>query len=202
MNNVVWLTRLNEIVTFLATARQSQCADSAALALHAWCEDFPPGVTSDYPYRADMQYAVVAWIDDVLMNHDWPGQDAWFSVSLQQQYYHENIAGERFYTKLAALKAHGHRARDALLLYTLCLELGFIGKYRLTTPETALQIATDCADFLDPLLPSGAVSTSPKTPTSTGSRLSTIGWSVFMTVSSWLITQTVFQQQLLHAAQH
>jgi type VI secretion system protein ImpK len=85
----------------------------------------PPGeVASDL---ALARYALVYWIDELLINSPWAHAPAWREAILEWHYYGERLGGEEFYQKArdAALLAR----TDALEVFFLCVALGFQGKY-------------------------------------------------------------------------
>jgi type VI secretion system protein ImpK len=76
----------------------------------------------------DMQYALVALLDEILVHANWPGRMDWYRSPLQLVYFRENTAGENFFRRTAVLAAQPHRAH-VLLIYYYCLALGFRGRY-------------------------------------------------------------------------
>ena len=78
--------------------------------------------------RGYAQYAVVALVDETVMNSDWPGADAWRREPLQVHYYENLLAGEQFFQRLEELRSGGDD--DLLEIYFLCLCAGFQGRFR------------------------------------------------------------------------
>jgi type VI secretion system protein ImpK len=76
----------------------------------------------------DMQYALVALLDEILVHANWPGRMDWYRSPLQLVYFRENTAGENFFRRTAVLAGQPHRAH-VLLIYYYCLALGFRGRY-------------------------------------------------------------------------
>lgn len=72
------------------------------------------------------RFAVVAWIDESIMNSVWNQRDKWQKELLQRQYYQTADAGEIFFERLNSIGAH---QRDVREVYYLCLALGFKGRY-------------------------------------------------------------------------
>jgi type VI secretion system protein ImpK len=85
----------------------------------------------------DARYAVVALIDETVMRHEGPLREHWSTRPLQTQFFEENLAGERFFERLAALRSDVKR-RAVLRIYYLCLLLGFRGKYHARGSELEL----------------------------------------------------------------
>ena len=72
------------------------------------------------------RFAVCAWIDEALLNSDWPHKDIWVRQQLQRIYYNTTDAGEIFFDRLNSLGPHQLEVRE---IYYLCLALGFTGRY-------------------------------------------------------------------------
>jgi type VI secretion system protein ImpK len=78
----------------------------------------------------DVKYALAAFADEVIYHSSWPGRTQWLNNPLQLQFFHENTAGDGFFSRLDGL--HASRGRDHVTqVYFLCLALGFQGKFRL-----------------------------------------------------------------------
>lgn len=90
--------------------------------------------------REDVQqisYAVVALADEVAIHAGGPLRQYWVTRPLQLHYFNENIAGERFFDYLEALRQDGQHL-EALKVYYLCLALGFQGRYAVRGGEAEL----------------------------------------------------------------
>jgi type VI secretion system protein ImpK len=72
------------------------------------------------------RFAVVAWIDESMMNSTWRHKEKWQKQLLQRQYYQTADAGEIFFERLNGIGPH---QRDVREVYYLCLALGFKGRY-------------------------------------------------------------------------
>jgi type VI secretion system protein ImpK len=72
------------------------------------------------------RFAVVAWVDESIMNSGWNHRDKWQKELLQRQYYQTTDAGEIFFDRLNTIGPH---QRDVREVYYLCLALGFKGRY-------------------------------------------------------------------------
>ena len=81
------------------------------------------------PDISDTSYAVVAFLDEAVLNSNDPNRTAW--SSLQADMYERNVAGEAFFDRLANLrkKIDSPRLADFLEVYYLCLLLGYEGRY-------------------------------------------------------------------------
>lgn len=79
------------------------------------------------------KYALVCWIDEVLIDAPWEGRTWWPNNILEFEAFHSSVAFERFYHQ--AGKASTLDGKDALEVFYLCVVLGFRGFYR--DPEAA-----------------------------------------------------------------
>lgn len=74
------------------------------------------------------EYALVSWLDELLVDTPWSGQDWWSNNVLERTLYQTRECHERFY--LLAGQAAETKRRDALQVYHDCVVLGFRGLYR------------------------------------------------------------------------
>lgn len=74
----------------------------------------------------EARFAVCAWIDETLLNSDWPERDKWLGALLQRQFYATNRAGEEFFTRMDTLNETDTQVRE---VFHHCLVLGFKGRY-------------------------------------------------------------------------
>jgi type VI secretion system protein ImpK len=75
---------------------------------------------------AEARYAIVAFVDERVLQSNWLGRAEWMSNPLQLQLYREYTAGENFFARMRALLNRGAPSQ-ALEVYYLCLALGFTG---------------------------------------------------------------------------
>ncbi len=75
---------------------------------------------------AEARYAIVAFIDERILESNWPGRAEWMRNPLQLRLYREFTAGENFFARARALLNRPQTAM-ALEVYYLCLALGFTG---------------------------------------------------------------------------
>lgn len=76
----------------------------------------------------DLQYAIVATADETAARRGGSVAQVWMQRPLQLQYFNENVAGDKFFTRLEALLADPRRVA-VLRVYYLCLLLGFEGRH-------------------------------------------------------------------------
>ena len=90
----------------------------------------------------DIAYAVVALCDELALSKPETVRDYWMANTLQFHYFQENLAGDGFFTKLAALRNDPQRA-EVLRVYYLCLLFGFQGRYRVRGGDLELMNLTE-----------------------------------------------------------
>ena len=84
-------------------------------------------------YYKDAQYVMAALADEIFLNLDWEGRDAWRPLLLEHRLFGTKMAGERFFEKLDRLLLDRDPVyADMAMVYFLALALGFSGKYRET----------------------------------------------------------------------
>jgi type VI secretion system protein ImpK len=80
----------------------------------------------------DARYALAAYLDEMIHYSDWPGKEEWAKSPLQAALFGESKAGARFFERLQEVRK---RSPAALAVYYQCLVLGFMGEYRMTSPQ-------------------------------------------------------------------
>jgi type VI secretion system protein ImpK len=83
------------------------------------------------PNVALAKYAIVAYVDEMILMSDWAAvKEVWQGRPLQLEYFNEFAAGEEFFKKLDTLRNTEDRKKiDVLEVYYTCLTLGFKGMY-------------------------------------------------------------------------
>ncbi|MCH5372794.1 MAG: DotU family type IV/VI secretion system protein [Planctomycetes bacterium] len=74
------------------------------------------------------KFAMVAWIDDMLIEAPWDGRLWWKENALEVEIFNTRERATRFYTM--AQDASRLTRRDALEVFYVCVVLGFRGLYR------------------------------------------------------------------------
>lgn len=74
----------------------------------------------------DARFAVLAWVDETILNMPWGQREQWTRSLLQVRYYNTTNAGEEFFERLNRLRSDEKSVRE---VYYLCLSLGFRGRY-------------------------------------------------------------------------
>lgn len=89
-------------------------------------------------YSADdtrlSRFAIVAFLDESILNARMPVFQGWNGRPLQQELFHTDTAGEMFFVGVERLmeREESHVLADVLEVYYLCLLLGFVGRYTLS----------------------------------------------------------------------
>jgi len=73
------------------------------------------------------KFALIAWIDEVLIDNPWDGRNWWTRECLEVKYFKNRVAANRFYDDAKTAAANGNR--DALEVFYLAVVLGFRGFY-------------------------------------------------------------------------
>ncbi|MBW2733528.1 MAG: DotU family type IV/VI secretion system protein [Deltaproteobacteria bacterium] len=76
----------------------------------------------------DAQYALAAYIDEMIQYTNWPGKAEWAQQPLQAVLFNESHAGVNFFHRLEEVR---RRSGEATRVYYACLSLGFQGEYRM-----------------------------------------------------------------------
>ena len=82
------------------------------------------------------KYALVSWIDDVLIEAPWEGRGWWKENALEVEVFNTRLRNEQFYLK--AKEASSLPQKDALEVFYVCVVLGFRGLYRDPVAAAAL----------------------------------------------------------------
>jgi type VI secretion system protein ImpK len=105
-------------------------------------------------YRTDdvrlATFAVVAFLDESVLNSTNPAFADWSRMPLQEEMYGHQFAGETFFENLDALLSRGDSQdlADLLEIHLLCLLLGYKGRYGLSSPEALRPIIDSAAGKL------------------------------------------------------
>jgi len=86
----------------------------------------------------DAQYALVAYLDEMIQYSKWPDAQAWSSNPLQVILFGENVAGMNFFRRLEQVR---QRSPETTEVYYFCLVLGFAGKFRLQGNQVHQELA-------------------------------------------------------------
>ena len=82
-------------------------------------------------FYKEAQYIMAALADEIFLNMDWEGREAWKSGLLEFKLFGTHVAGELFFQKLDKLLTDRDPAFvEIAALYLQVLSLGFRGKFR------------------------------------------------------------------------
>ena len=73
------------------------------------------------------KYALVSWIDEMLVDAPWEGRNWWSNNVLEMDLFNSRLCNEQFYVR--ARQAASLTSRDALEVFYVCVVLGFRGLY-------------------------------------------------------------------------
>jgi type VI secretion system protein ImpK len=90
----------------------------------------------------DIAYAIVALFDEVALSKSESFRQYWLPNLLQLHYFHENVAGVAFFTRLESIRKDPRRA-DVLRVYWLALAFGFRGRHAVRGGELELYNLTE-----------------------------------------------------------
>lgn len=77
------------------------------------------------------RYALCASIDEAVLNTPWGSTSVWSSQSMLSTFHQETGGGEKFFQILERIVLEPAKNIDLLELYSICLALGFEGRYRI-----------------------------------------------------------------------
>jgi type VI secretion system protein ImpK len=97
------------------------------LRIRGWI-DHAEAILGQRPDWHLAKYALVAWIDDVLIEAPWEGRGWWKENALEVEIFNTRLRNEQFYLK--AKEASALARKDALEVFYVCAVLGFRGLYR------------------------------------------------------------------------
>jgi type VI secretion system protein ImpK len=124
-------------------------------------------------------FAVVAFLDEVVMSSLDKGNALWARKSLQEEMFDQRSAGELFFKRLEALRASRDSAElaEVLEVYYLCLLLGYEGRYAVGSKAELHLLMDNVRERIERiLLRQPAFSVDAGIPDSAPSRISRCTW--------------------------
>lgn len=91
---------------------------------------------------SDAQYAVAAFVDELVGRSDWHGREKWMANPLSSRLGYWDKPGTIFFTKLSDWMRQASPPQEVLKVFHACLGLGFRGQY-FDDPETLRRIKAD-----------------------------------------------------------
>ena len=114
----------------------------------------------------EAQYVMAALADEVFVNFEWEGREAWSHELLETSLFGSHVSGERVFERAEALLNKGDEADPELaFVYLSAISLGFLGRYRGAADDGALRSVrrrlltfvtrgrSTLADDMEPLFP-------------------------------------------------
>lgn len=131
--------------TVLAIGQVSEMPDAATLRTRALelKSRFERAAADEGFSAADVEdavFAMVAFMDQTILNGRGAARDAWRANPLELELYRRQVAGEEFFDRLARLQQERESRIEALEVYCCCLAFGFTGRYVLSPPEHLVSI--------------------------------------------------------------
>ncbi len=97
---------------------------------------------------SEARFAFCALLDEVVLNSRLAIRSEWECKPLQLELFSEHMAGERFFDKLDLLRREGMARLGVLVVFHLCLLLGFLGRYALEGCEKLDYLTARLAAFI------------------------------------------------------
>jgi len=93
-------------------------------------------------------FAIVAFLDESILNSTNPAFSDWPRMPLQEEMFGHHRAGEVFFENIDRLLTRGdsHSAADLLEIYSLCILLGYKGKYGLGDLDSVRPVLDSIAE--------------------------------------------------------
>lgn len=93
-------------------------------------------------------FAIVAFLDESVLNSTNPAFSDWSRMPLQEEMFGHHRAGEVFFENIERLLTRGdsHAAADLLEIYSLCILLGYKGKYGLGDLDSVRPVLDSIAE--------------------------------------------------------
>ncbi len=109
----------------------------------------------------DVTYALVALIDETVLSIPGECRDFWLSHPLQLDFFGHSNAGQEFFKRLEKILLESEKKKDVLVVYYLCLSLGFEGKYKIGNMQERATIIEDLGIRLKKLKVNASTTLSP-----------------------------------------
>jgi type VI secretion system protein ImpK len=117
------------------------------------------GMLEDFERRAERykfnhkivqvsKFALAAFVDETVLTNNFPLKNEWEKNPLQLEYFGEQLAGNKFFDKLAAMLKQIEVTQDAVEIYYFCMLLGFKGRYAVYDQDRLLATMQETANAL------------------------------------------------------
>jgi type VI secretion system protein ImpK len=117
------------------------------------------GMLDDFEKRAERyrfsskiiqvsKFALASFVDETVLINNFPMRHEWERNPLQLEHFGEQLAGNKFFEKLASMLKQIEVTQDAVEIYYVCMLLGFKGRYAIYEQEKLLAIMQETANAL------------------------------------------------------
>lgn len=94
------------------------------------------GAFGEKEYKT-LQYALVAYADEMFLNREWPGRALWEDRLLEMNFFNTHQAGERFFQTIEQWLQQGSQASWEIgRIYLWIVSLGFQGRFALPSSSS------------------------------------------------------------------
>jgi type VI secretion system protein ImpK len=94
------------------------------------------------------KFGLASFVDETVLTNNFHLKEEWEKYPLQLEYFGEQLAGNKFFEKLAAMLKQMDVTADAVELYYVCMLLGFKGRYAVYEKDRLLSIMQQTANAL------------------------------------------------------
>ncbi len=94
------------------------------------------------------KFALASFVDETVLTNNFHLKEEWEKNPLQLEYFGEQLAGNKFFEKLAAMLKQIDVTADAVEVYYVCMLLGFKGRYAVYEKDKLLAIMQQTANAL------------------------------------------------------
>lgn len=94
------------------------------------------------------KFALASFVDETVLSNNFNLKNEWEKYPLQLEYFGEQLAGDKFFEKLAAMLKQVEVTADAVEIYYVCMLLGFKGRYAVYEKERLITIMQETANAL------------------------------------------------------
>lgn len=94
------------------------------------------------------KFALASFVDETILTNNFHLKEEWEKYPLQLEYFGEQLAGNKFFDKLASMVKQIEQTADAVEIYYYCMLLGFKGRYAVYEQEKLLATMQQTANAL------------------------------------------------------
>ncbi len=94
------------------------------------------------------KFALASFVDETVLTNNFHLKEEWEKYPLQLEYFGEQLAGNKYFEKLAAMLKQIDVTADAVEVYYVCMLLGFKGRYAVYEKDKLLSIMQQTANAL------------------------------------------------------